>query len=85
VLTEKDSKDSIVLSTCDAFCTIQLHCHMLSPLCFPLQLPVNEPLSLLDYAYRLDQASGGLSFLSREYLQVVVHQVPSKGIDELVD
>jgi len=31
VLTAKDAMDTIVLSPCDACCTIQLLCHMLSP------------------------------------------------------
>jgi len=84
-LTEKDAMDSIVLSTCDACCTIQLLCHMLSPLRFPLQLPAYEPSSLLDQGYKSDQAAGGLSFLCREYLQVVVHQVHCLWVDELVD
>ena len=75
VLIEMDAMDSIVLSTCDACCTIQLLCHMLSPPSAPLQLPAYEPSSLLDQGYKSDQASGGLSFLRREYLQVVVHQV----------
>ena len=85
VLTEKDAKDSIVLSTCDACCTIQLLCHMLSPPRFPLQLPAYEPSSLLDQGYKSDQASGSLSFLRREYLQVVVHQVHCLWVDELVN
>ena len=85
VLTEKDSMDSIVLSTCDACCTIQLLCHMLSPQRFPLQLPAYEPSSLLDQGYMSDQASGGLLFLRREYLQVVVHQVHCLRVDELVN
>jgi hypothetical protein len=85
VLTEKDAMDSIVLSTCDACCTIQLLCHMLSPPRFPLQLPAYEPSSLLDQGYKSDQASGGLSFLRREYLQVVVHQVHCLWVDELVN
>ena len=49
VLTEKDAMESIVLSTCDAWCTIRLLCHMLSPPRFPLQLPAYEPSSLLDH------------------------------------
>jgi hypothetical protein len=73
VLSDKDAMDSIVLSTCDASCTIQLLCHMLSTLRFPLQLPVHDPLSLLDQGYKSYQASGGLSFRCREYVQVVVH------------
>ena len=73
VLSEKDGMDSIVLSTCDACCTIQLLCYMISPLRFPLQQPAYEPSSLLDQGYKSDQASGGLSFLRQEYLQVVVH------------
>jgi len=85
VLTEKNAMDSIVLNTCDACCTIQLLCHMLSPLHFAIQLPAYEPSSLLDQGYKSDQASGGLSFLCREYLQVVVHQVHSLWVDELVN
>ena len=34
VLTKMYAMDSIVLSTCDACCTIQLLCHMLSPRIF---------------------------------------------------
>jgi len=60
VLTEMDAMDSIVLSTCDACCTIQLLCHMFSPPHVPLQLPVYEPLSLLEKEYMSGQASGGL-------------------------
>jgi len=60
VLTEKDAMDSIVLSTPDACCTIQLLYHMLSPPHYPLQLPSYEPLSLLDQGYKSDPASGGL-------------------------
>jgi len=85
VLTAKDAMDYIVLSTCDACGTIQLLCHMLSPLCSPLELPAHEPSSLLDLGYKSDQASGGLSFLRREYLQAVVHQVHCQWVDELVD
>jgi len=75
VQTEMDAMDSIVLNTCDACCTIQLLCHMLCPLHFPLQLPAYEPSSLLDQGYMSDQASGGLEFLGWEYLQVVAQQV----------
>jgi len=85
VLTEKDAMDSIVLSTCDDCCTIQLLCYMLSPPHFPLQQSAYEPSSLLDQGYKSDQVSGGLSFLRREYLQVVVHQVHCLWVDELVD
>jgi len=84
VLTEKNAMDSIVLSTCDVCCTIQLHCNMLSPLRSLLQLPAYEPSSLLDQGYKSDQASGGLSFLRREYLQVVLHQVHCLWLVELV-
>jgi len=60
VLTKMDAMDSIVLSTCNACCTIQLICHMLShPYC-PLQLPAYEALSLLDLENMSDQASGRL-------------------------
>ena len=85
VLTEKEAIDSIVLSSCDAWCTIQSLCHMLSPPHSPLQLPAYEPSSLLDQQYKSDQATGGKSFLRREYLQVVVHQVHRLWADELVD
>jgi hypothetical protein len=85
VLTEKDAMDSIVLSTCDACCTIQSLCHMLSPPRFPLQLPTYELSSLLDQGYKADQASGGLTLLCWEYLPVVVHQIYCLWVDELVD
>jgi len=81
VLTERDAMDSIVLSTCDACCTIQLLCHMLSPQHFPLHLPAYEPSSLLDQGYMSDQASGGLLFLRHEYLQVVAHLVHCLWVD----
>jgi len=58
VLTDMDSIDAFVLSTCDACCTIQLLCHMLSPMDFWLQLPAS--LSLLHKGYMSDQASGCL-------------------------
>ena len=48
LLTEMEVMESIVLSTCNACRTIQLLCHMLSPLHFPLQLPAYKPSSLLD-------------------------------------
>jgi len=54
LLSEKDAMDSIVLSTCDVYCTIQLLCHMLSPPRFPLQLPAYEPSSLMDHGYNSD-------------------------------
>ena len=60
VWTKMDAMDSIVLSTCDACCTIQLLCHMLFPPHFPLQLSAYEPFSLLDQGYRWDQAGEGL-------------------------
>jgi len=85
VLSEKDAMDSIVLSTCDACCTIQLLCHMLSAPHFPLQLSAYEPSSLLDQGYKSDQASGGLLFLHWEYLQLAVHQVHCLWVDELVN
>jgi hypothetical protein len=85
VLTEKEAMDSIDLSTCNACCTIQLLCHMLSPPRFPLQLSACEPSSLLHQGYKSDQTSGGLSFLRGEYLQVVVHQVHFQWVDELVN
>jgi hypothetical protein len=68
LLTEKEAMDSIVLSTYDACCTIQLLCHMLSPQRCPLQLSAYKPLSLLDQGYKSEQASGGQSFLRQEYL-----------------
>jgi hypothetical protein len=85
VLTENNGMDCNVLSTCDACCTIQLRCHMLSPLQYPLQLPAYEPSSVLDQRYKADHGSWGLSFLRREYLQVVVHQVHCLWVDELVN
>ena len=85
MLMEMDAMDSIVLNTCDACCTIQLLCHMLSPPHFPLQLPVYKPSSLLDQGYMSDQVSGGLLILCQKYLQVVVHQVHCLWVDELVD
>ena len=81
VLTEMDGMDSIVLSTCDAYYTIQLLCHMLSPLHFPLQLPAYEPSSLLNHGYISDQASGVQWFLCREYLPVVVQQLHCLCVD----
>jgi len=42
VWTNKDGMDSIVLSTFDASCTMQLLCHMLPPPHCPLQLPAYE-------------------------------------------
>ena len=58
VRTEMDAMDSIDLSTCDACCTIQLLCQMISSPHFPLQLPAYEPSSLLNQEYMSDQASG---------------------------
>jgi len=84
LLTEKDAMDSIVLSTCDACCTIQLLCRMLSLTHYPLQLPAYVPSSLLDQGYKSDQASGGLYYHRREYLQVVAHQVPCLWLDHLL-
>jgi len=52
VRTIMDTMDSIVVSSFNAWCTIQLLCHTLSPTHFPLQLPAYEPLSLLDQGYR---------------------------------
>jgi len=84
VLTEMDAIDSIVLSTCDACCTIQLLCHILSHLQFPLQLPASEPMSLFNQRYMSDQASEGLLFGRWEYLQVVAHLVPCEWVDFLL-
>jgi len=81
VLTEMDAMDSIILSTCDGCCTIQLLCHMLSPQHFPLQLSAYEPLSLLDRQYMSDKDSGVISLLRWEYLQVVAYQVYSLWVD----
>jgi hypothetical protein len=75
VLTEVDAMDSIVLRACDACCTIQLLCHMLSPPHFPLQRPAYEHLSVLDPWYMSYQAAGGVLFLRREYLHVVAFLV----------
>jgi hypothetical protein len=85
VLTEMDAMDSIVLSTCDACYTIQVALPHAFPPRFPLQLPAHEPSCLLDQWYISDQASGGLSFLPRGYLQVEVHQVHCLWVDKLVD
>jgi len=82
VMTENDAMDSIVLSTCNACCTIQVLCHTLSPLHYPLPLPVYESSSLLDQGYMSDQTSGGLEFHRRKYLQVVVHQVHCLWLDD---
>ena len=84
VLTEMDAIHSIVLSTCDAYCTIQLLCHLLSHPDFPLQLPAYEPSSLLNQKNMSDQASGGILFLCRKYLQVVVHEVQCLWVDYLL-
>jgi len=81
VRTDIDLMDSIVLSTCDACCTIQLLCHTLCPPHFPLQLPAHESLSWLDQGYRWDQAAEGLLVLRWEYLQVVVHLVRCLWVD----
>jgi len=81
VLTEKDAMDSIVLSTCDSCCTIQLVCHTLSPPHYPLQLLAYEPSFLLYQGYMSDWTSGGLLFHRWEYLQVVVHQVHCLWLD----
>ena len=81
VLTEMDAMDTIVLSTCDACCTIQLLCHMLAPPHCPLQLPAYEPSSLLDQGYMSDPATGGILFLRWKYLQVVAHQVHCLWVD----
>jgi hypothetical protein len=48
MIAKCDAMDSNVLSTCSACCTIQLLCHMISPLHCPLQLPAFETLSRLD-------------------------------------
>jgi len=66
VLTEMDALDSIVVSTCNACCTIQLLCHMLSPPHCHLQQPDYELSSSLNQGYMSDQASGGLWFLCRK-------------------
>jgi len=81
VLTEMDAMDSIVLSTCNACCSIQLLCYILSPWHFPPQLPGYEPMSLFEQGYISDQASEAPLFLCQEYLQVVVHPVHSQWVD----
>jgi len=81
VQTEINAIDSIVLSTGDGCCTIQLLYQALSPQHFPLQLPANESLSFLDQGYRWDQAADGLSVLNWEYLSVVVHRGHSLWVD----
>jgi len=60
VLTEINARHSIVLSSFDACSKIQLLCHLLSPLHFPLQLPAYKPFSWLEHGYRWDQAAEGL-------------------------
>jgi hypothetical protein len=54
VLTEKNAMDSIVLSTCDACCTILLLCHTLAPPHYQLRLHTYEPFSLWDQGYMSD-------------------------------
>ena len=54
-LTEMNAMDSIVLSTFNSCCTIQLLCHMVSTPHILLQLPAYEPLPLLDHEYMSDQ------------------------------
>jgi len=80
-LTEIDAMNSIVLSTCDVCCTIQLLCHMLFALHGQLQLPAYEPTSLLGQGYMSDQASWGLLFLHRWYLLVIAHDVHCLRLD----
>jgi len=81
VWTKMDAMDSIVLSTFDACYTMHLVCHTLSPPHFPLQLPANEPLSVLDQGYGRDQAAEGLYVFRWKYLQVVVHPVRCLWVD----
>jgi hypothetical protein len=81
VLTGKDALDTIVLSSCDACCTIQFLFPMLSLPHYPLQLPANEPSSLLNQGCKSEQTSGGSKFHSLEYLQVVAHQVQCLWLD----
>jgi hypothetical protein len=58
--TKMDAMDSIVLSTYDACCTIQLLCHIPSHLPFAPQWPRYAPFTFLDQGYRSDQAAEGL-------------------------
>jgi len=81
VLTVMGAMDNIVLSTCDACCTIQLLCHMRSASHCRLQLLGCEPSSLLDQGYMSDQSSGGLLILCWQHLQVVAHQVQYLSVD----
>jgi hypothetical protein len=81
VLSEMDAMDAIDLSTCDACCTIQLLCYMLSPPHFSVQIPAYEPLSVLDQGYMSDQSSGDRLFLRWEYLPVMAHQVQCLWVD----
>jgi hypothetical protein len=85
VWSKKDAMDSIVMSTCDDCYTIQLLCHILSPLRVPLTLPAYAPWTVLDQGYKSAQASGGLSFLRRKHLQVLLHQAHCLWVDELVN
>jgi len=81
MLTKLNAMDSIVLSTCNACCTILFLCKMVSPPDSPLQPLAYEPSSLFDQAYMSDQVSGGLFLICREYCQVVVHQVNCLWVD----
>ena len=66
VLTKMDSMDSIILSTCNACCIIQLLCHMLATSHFPLQLPTHESLTVMDQGYMSDEVYRGLLFICLE-------------------
>jgi len=57
VQTDMDAMDSIVLRTCDACCTIQLVCDMLSLPRFPLQLPATELSTTLAQGFMSHKAS----------------------------
>jgi len=59
VLTEMYTIDSIVLSNCDACCTIQLLCHILSLPHIVLQLQANDTSPVLYQRNISDQCSGG--------------------------
>ena len=55
------------------------------PLCCPLQQPAYQPSSLFDQGYKSDQASGVLTVLHGQYLQMVAYRVHCLWVDALVD
>ena len=57
--TEMDAMDTIVLSTCDAWRTIQLLCRELFTLHVAFQLPPYESVSMLDQRCTSEHAFQG--------------------------